>query len=472
MHILIAALEFAPYSALGSLGEAVSQLARGLKAEGATVTLVAPYRGGDQAGGVRLARRLRSLELTWKDEPLQLPLWEGSLQGNVRLLLVEHPTLTEGPLYGDADAPAAEQAARLAIFCKAVAEATRQLPQRPDVLHLQDWPMGLVPYYLRALPEPRPRTVLSLYDLAHQGHFPGSVVPALGIPEEDFTPDGLEFYGHLNFLKAGLRYADALVTMGRAHRDEIFEEPGGHGMSGLLLHRRDAVHAIPLGLDTTLFGPDRDTYLAKRYDAHSISGKRVCKRALQDEIGVLGRADQLLLGLAPPLARLLPGDALISALRTVVGQGVQVALLPGVGEDLAPWQALAEELPDGCGLLDGDDEGSLHRLLGGADLLLAPNPYSPETRVQSLALAYGTLPMVHGAGVLEESVEDQALGFEYSPSTPEALVAAFERARQLWGSQKDWRVQVLAGMQRDDSWAGCGRRYARLFRGLLPGADA
>jgi len=472
MHILIAALEFAPYSQLGALGEAVSQLARGLKGEGLSVTLVAPFRGGSQAGGVRLARRLRGLSLSWQGEELELPLWEGALRGNVRLLLVEHPALSEGPLYGDPEAPDAERAARLALLCKAVAATPGQLAHTPDVMHLHDWPMGLVPYYLSQEPGPKPPTVLSLYDLAHQGHYPGEVVSELGIPASDFHPDGLEYYGHLNFLKAGLRYADALVSMGRAHRDELLTEGGGHGMHGLLGHRQEALRAIPLGLDPTVFGPERDEFLAMPYAGASISGKRVCKRALQDELALPGRADRLLLGLVPPLRLLLPDDDLLATVRAITERGVQVAVLPGPGDDLTAWQSLAEELTDRCGVLSMDDDASLHRLLGGADLLVLPNPHAPETRPQSLALAYGTLPLLHGQGVLEQSAEGETLGFEYHPHNAPALLDAVERAQAAWQSQKDWRVRVLAGMQRDDSWQGSARRYAALSRRLLPGSDA
>ncbi len=466
MRILSAAVEFAPYTGHGPLGETVSNLAQALKRSGAELTLLAPYQG--DGGGLRLARRLSPLSLRWGGQDLELPLWEGTLPGNVRVILLEHESFVRPDgVYGDAAGPYPDNAQRFGLFCAAVAAAACGPLSRFEVLHLHDWACGLVPYYLSQQAGPKPITVFSVYDLANQGHYPASVLPELGIPATDFHPEGLEFYGHLNFLKAGLLYSDGIVTMGRAHRREVLSEEGGHGMAGLLRHRGDALGAVPLGIDAALFDPEQDPALAMAYSVQRISGKRACKRALQDELGLEGRSDVPVLGLCPPLAHLAPLPELLAGAEAALQLGLQLAILPGLGEPAEPWQAFAEEHAERCGLLSATEESSLHQLLAGGDLLAVPNPRGPGSRAQSLAMRYGTLPLVHGKDVLETSGTGLKIGFEYGGMDRGSLQEALQRALRLFSQQKEWRLRMLEGMALDFTWAGTAERYLRFFRRRL-----
>ncbi len=467
MRIFEAAIEFAPYGHQGLLGENIGELVRALKLHEDDVTLISPYRGGTKIAGVRLARRLSPLEVRWRGELLRLPVWEGVLPGNVRLLLPEHPLFDEGGVYGDPSMGELELAEKFGLMAASVAAAASGLGPAPDVVHVHDWPMGMVPYYLDKLAPTPPKTVFSLYNLAFQGDYPPEAMALLGIPPEDFTPDDLEFYGRLNFLKAGLVHADAIVAMGRAHLAAILSHERGHRMEGVLRFRQDALIAIPPGMDVNRFDPAKDPHIPKPYDIQSIGGKRVCKRALQDELGLEGRADELLLGLVlDPTDPPLPDDALIAAVdRLTREEGVQVCVLT----HHEPPQALADLAREREGALAVSHDGSdaaLHRLLAGVDLMAVGREDAPHRRTQATALRYGTLPVIQGTGVLEIGDKDGSLGFEYPNPTVESFVAAVEDARRLYANQKEWRILVLQGMAMDRSWAATGRRFLRLFEKL------
>jgi len=465
MRILMATVE-AVATAESGLAANFVQLCQALKREKADVTLLAPLYGSPAGGAVQLARRLRGLKVPRGDETLELPLWEGMLPGNVRLLLVEHESFPRSGIYGDGTGDWPDNAARFGLFCQAVAAAAAPdsgLVQ--DVVHLHDWPTGLAAYLLQSPgTAPRPPVVYSVYNLAFQGHYPASVLPELGLPAADFHPEGLEYFGHLNFLKVGLRYADAVVAMGRAHLREITSAEGGCGMDGLLRHREGAVTGIPLGIDGVRFDPARDPSLAQPYSAATIGGKRVCKRALQDEAGLAGRSDLPLVGFVPPLTRILPAPQLREVIAEVLRHELQVVLLHEPGEE-ADFVDLAED-GEHFGLLAAAEEGAYHRLLGGADLVVVPSLFAPGSQPALEALRYGTLPVVGGEGVLERGPQGQPLGFEVATRSVAGVLQALRAARKLFRDQKQWRLAMLEGMALELSWPAAARAYLRLYAAL------
>lgn len=466
MKVLTASVELTLQPSLGGLGGMIVKLAQAMKREGAEVTVLAPYYGPRSAAGGRLAHRLSGLAVTWQGEELELPLLEGALSGNVRIFFVEHPSFVRSGIYGDGQQDWPDNPERFGLFCRAVAAAAAGM-LRPDVVHLHDWPTGLVPYYLHREGGAHPPTVLGLYDLAFQGHFPAAHLPTLDIPPGDFTPDNLEFFGHLNFLKAGVRHADGLVAMGRDHRRAITSPEGGHGLDGLLRHRGKALVGIPLGIDEVVFSPQRDPHLAQTYGVEKIGGKRVCKRALQDELGLPGRADVPLVGFAPPLSGLLEPAALPDLVAQSIELGMQVALLPSA-EEPAPPAALLDRFPEECGVLPAGSDEAYHRLLAGCDLLVAPGHFQVDHQPQREALRYGTLPVACGEGALEDSQQGRPLGFEAPARTTEGLLAALREAVGLYRDQKGWRLLMLEGMSLDLSWQACAREYLDFFSTLLP----
>jgi starch synthase len=347
-------------------------------------------------------------------------------------------------------------------------------------VHAHDWQAGLVPAYLRFAPGPRKPAMFTVHNLAFQGKFPLSLFHRLGLPAEALSVQGVEYYGTVGFLKAGLWYADRITTVSPTYAAEIGTPALGMGLDGLLRGRGGHVSGILNGLDTVDFDPAHDPRIAARFDAGDPAARAANKAALQRRMGLAESPDTLLFGFVGRLAWQKGVDMLLGAVPAILGEGAQLALL-GTGE----WgleegcRGAAAAHPGRIGAQIGFDEALARLVYAGADVILVPSRFEPCGLAQLAALRYGALPLVAHVGGLVDSVVDAnemalaegiGTGFHFSPVTEEMLAATVLRVARLWRDPAMWRRLQANALRTDVSWSRSAARYAALFHEMV--ADA
>jgi len=344
---------------------------------------------------------------------------------------------------------------------------------RCDVLHCHDWQAGLAPAYLRWGAGRRTPSVMTVHNLAYQGVFPSSTLPRVGLPPESFTIDGVEYYGSLSFLKAGLVYADRIGTVSPSYAREIQEEALGFGLHGLVSARSGVLDGILNGVDTHAWNPADDSALAARYDAGCLDAKAENTRALRRRLGLAGREAAPLLGVVSRLVHQKGLDLVAELADRIVSLPAQLVVL-GTGDQAIEraFEAAAARHPGDVARTTGFDEALSHLIEAGADIFLMPSRFEPCGLNQMYSQRYGTPPVVRRTGGLADSVVDanpstladgSASGFVFDEATPQALFAAIERAVMLWRDRPVWRAVQRNGMARDFSWSASARRYVEAY---------
>lgn len=432
-------------------------------------------------------------------------VWRSHLPGSdVPVFLIEQPDFFDRDdprlghgLYqftptggGKRDYP--DNCARFLFFARAVCEVMRLLDFWPDVLHANDWQTAFAPVFLREVYNKHPdldlranyrkvRVLLTLHNLAYQGSFWHLDMPLTDLDWSLFNPGQLEFYGRLNFLKAGIVYSDLLNTVSPTYAREIQTPYYGCGLQGVLWERRDRLSGIVNGVDYGVWDPSRDSRVEARYDADAPQpGKSCCKEALQRGQGLEARPEAPLLGVVARLAEQKGIDLVAAAAPALLDAGAQLVVL-GDGDPEYRYQLeyVRNRYPGRVSLTFGFDEGLAHRIEAGADIFLMPSRYEPSGLNQLYSLRYGTVPVVRSTGGLADTVTDTtpetlaagtATGFSFVPQTPEALRDATLRAMALFRDRPgDWGRVMQTGMRQDWSWDRSAGEYERLYERLIAG---
>lgn len=342
----------------------------------------------------------------------------------------------------------------------------------PDVVHSHDWQAGLTPAYLHYSGQPRPGTIVTVHNLAFQGRFPRQMLREIGLPPDSFTVDGVEYYGDIGFLKAGLQFADRITTVSPSYAVEIQGDEGGMGLGGLLRARSGVLHGILNGIDIDVWDPATDQDIPDHFSLNDLHVRLANKVALQQRFGLQPNNEAVLLGVISRLSWQKGLDLLIECIPTLLQEGMQLALLgSGDAELEAKFRAAAKAHPGQIGVLIGYDEKLAHLIQAGADALVVPSRFEPCGLTQLCALRYGAVPIVSRVGGLEDTVRDfdetgsdHATGFKFGPVTTENLAAALRRANALFRDKAAWKKIQLNGMSTDVSWRSRASQYARLYR--------
>jgi starch synthase len=483
LRVLHAAAEGLPFVKTGGLADVAAALPRALSRLGVSSTVVLPAHRPALPG----APEARDTGRRVAGQP-GAPAPEGGFEvleaavEDVRWLLLDHPALfhREGPYLDRQGREWPDNAFRYAAFAAAVAELAAA--EGADLVHAHDWPAALIPVYeeLRRARLGGPRrfaTVLTIHNVAYQGWFPASAWPTLGFPEAWFGPEGLEFYGGVNFLKGGILFADALTTVSPTYAGEIVTREGGAGLDGVLAGRRNRLRGILNGIDDETWDPRRDPHLARRYGVEDAAeGKAACRAALRRELG-------LALDPAPPLAAVVARvaeqkgvDLLLGAVPAFLPDRVQLAVLAS-GEPR--WEGallgLASAHPGRVAVRVGVDLALAHRIEAGAHLFLMPSRFEPCGLNQMYSQRYGTIPVVRRTGGLADTVVDAAepdgTGYVFRDANVGGLAWALDRALRDAGTPV-WDALRRRGMTRDFSWRRSARDYLELYRSLAPQAGA
>lgn len=372
-----------------------------------------------------------------------------------------------------------DNALRFAALSRAAAEIGMQglAGWTPAIVHAHDWQAGLVPAYLHYQGATRPRTVMTVHNLAFAGKVPIELREAIALPPDALGVDGVEFYGSISLLKAGLQFADRITTVSPTYATEILTAEGGMGLDGLLRARSGILHGILNGIDMDAWDPGSDVMLAARYGAAIMPARAGNKADLQRRMGLDIDPDVMLFGVVSRLTWQKGLDMLLEALPSLLAGGAQLAVL-GAGDETieAGFLAATAANPGKIGCVIGYHEPLAHAMQAGSDALLVPSRFEPCGLTQLYALRYGAVPVVARVGGLSDTVIDAnpmalgagvATGLQFTPVTAERLAAAIEHAIALYADAPVWARMQANGMASDVSWRGPAQQYARLYRGLM-----
>ncbi len=347
---------------------------------------------------------------------------------------------------------------------------------QPELVHLHDWQAALTAAYLHFDRAPAPPTLLTIHNLAFQGLFDAATLADLRLPADALAPDGIEYWGNLSFLKAGVLWGSHLSTVSPTYAREIRTPDQGMGFDGLLRARPDHLTGIANGIDNTVWNPAADPALVAPYSVRRLGAKATNKSALQTELGLTVRREAPLFCVVSRLTTQKGLDLLLDALPRLVARGAQLAVL-GTGDRALEdfYRRAAEEHHGEVAVTIGYSEPLSHRLQAGADAIIVPSQFEPCGLTQLYGLRYGTLPVVARVGGLADTVIDAneaalrdgvATGFQFSPVDAEQLATAIERACDLFGDRGAWQRVVKRAMTRDVGWSVAAAAYLQLYRQL------
>jgi starch synthase len=472
LAVLSVAAEAYPLVKTGGLADVVGALPAALTPHGVETTTLLP-------GYPALAKAVKGARVAhhWPDllgTPARLL---AARIGDHPLLVLDAPELFARPggLYDHPD-----DWRRFAAFARAAADLASGAVagHQFDVLHAHDWQAALAPAYLRLAPGPGipARSVVTVHNIAFQGRFDAEIFPDLGLPAGSFAVDGVEYYGGVGYLKAGLEAADAITTVSPTYAQEIRDGRFGMGLEGLIATRRDRLHGIVNGIDPAVWNPEFDPALPAPYSSRAL-GRRVRNKRAVEKMFELDEGAGPLFTVVSRLTWQKGMDVLAWSLDELVAAGGRLALLGSGDPELeAAFTEAAARHPGRIGVRIGYDEALSHLLQGGADAILIPSRFEPCGLTQLYGLAYGCVPVVARTGGLADTVIDAneaalaagvATGFQFGEVAFETLTATLRRVAALYAQPDRWCQLQRNGMRADWSWARSGARYADLYRSLV-----
>lgn len=473
-RVLSVTSEAVPLVKTGGLADVCGALPGALATQGWEMrTLLPAYPG--------LAEKLRAPKEIWAESDLfggPGRVLAGQAAGGMAVMLLDAPHLFDraGGPYADARGDYGDNPERFAALCwaaAAIAAGGARDGWRPDLLHAHDWQAGLAPAYLRQQGIPVP-SVMTIHNIAFQGHAGADRIGSLRLPREGFHRDGFEYWGNISTLKAGLVSADAVTTVSPRYAEELMRPEFGLGLEGVIQSRAGDLHGILNGIDDQVWNPETDPELAP-YSARALGRKQENRARLMQEFGVSGAGPLVIL-----VSRLTAQkgiDLVPEAIAPLLAAEGTLCIL-GSGE---PWaeemvRDLAARHPGRVGLRLGYDEGLSHRMFGGGDAVLVPSRFEPCGLTQLYGLRYGCLPVVAATGGLADTVigatpaslgADAATGIVFHPVDALALRQALRRLTELFARPKLWAAMQRRAMKADLGWGASAARYGALYESLL-----
>ena len=483
MEVLFVSSECYPLVKTGGLADVVGALPSALAPLGVRARVLLPgYRGlRQQLRGVRTVAPLPDLFGG------RGTLIQGTTAAGVQVMLVEAPHLFDrdgGPYLGPDGHDWPDSHLRFGALGWVAAEVAmgRLGRWRPDVVHLHDWQAALAAAYLHfdTAGGAPPPTLLTIHNLAFQGLFPAETHVALRLPAAALDVDGLEYWGRLSFLKAGVQFCTRLSTVSPTYAREILGPDEGMGFDGLLRARAHHLSGIVNGIDTTVWDPATDPQLEANFTARGLAARARNTAALQRELGLEVRADVPLFAVVSRLTSQKGLDLLLDALHAIIDGGAQLAVLGSGDRHLeTAFRKAATQHPGRVATVIGFDEALSHRMQAGASAVLVPSRFEPCGLTQLYGLRYGAVPVVARVGGLADTVIDAneaavtdgvATGVQFSPVDVAPLADAITRTIELHRQPAVWRRLQQRAMTRDVGWGTAATRYFSLYEQLLAAA--
>jgi starch synthase len=480
MKILMISAEAPPLQRAGALIDVLTALPEQLQARGHDVSIALPfYREIRDNAEVKAEPTGIAVEVRVGDKIHSAEFFESTSANGIQIFLIKCDEFFDRPgIYSERGKEYEDNAARFAFFAKAAIELARRLVPAIEILHVHDWAAALVPVYVRAYHLPF-STVLTIHHIEEQGSFWGLDFKYTNLNDRFFSLNGVEFFGRLNFLKAGVLFADRITTVSEHYKREIMTPDGGCGLDVVLRENAHKVTSILHGADYSRWNPAIDPYLPALYDAESLWGKQLCRDALLNHLKLASAPKGPVFGMVSRVVKEKGFDILVPVLDRLLSDDVRLIILgegePGFETALA---VAARKFPKRFSYQPHYDEQLAHLFEAAMDVTLVPSQFEPSGLMTMYSLRYAVLPVARASGGIFDIIEDydptldRGFGFLFYEYTSEAFWDAIKRARELFDERQLWVSLATRAMTRDFSWEKSARRYEQLYRELPTATEA
>ena len=472
LNILVATSEAAPLAQAGGLGDVGGNLPAALKDLGCRVTVVLPaYRQAlEKTQHYRLTAK--DLKVRMGNGHMTADVLVGEIAPGIPVCLIRQDELFDrSEIYQSRRGEVPDDLEKFIFFSRSIPVFCAAAGLRPDIILANDWHTGLVMALLAQGALPRTVGVFAIHNMGYLGLVPERLTEKVGLPDEYYQTDGLEYHGQISLLKAGIVYSRAVTTVSPTYAKEIQTPEFGSGLDGLMRSVKDRLTGILNGVNYQVWNPSIDDHLAANYSIESISGKAVCKKEL---LKVMELPDELskrpLVGMVTRLVDQKGCNLVAEAAEDLFDLDLGLVLL-GVGEER--YQSLFSELraryPNRFGLKLGFDGVLAHKILAGCDMFLAPSLYEPCGLAPMFSLSYGTIPIVRATGGLQDTVMDPndgqgpGTGFKFDQFLAKDMVQAVRRAIDAFQNAEGWRAMMLEAMAQKFLWRRSAMEYLAVF---------
>jgi starch synthase len=476
MKILIASPEAIPYVKTGGLADVAGSLCKEFNKKRKDTHIVLP-----------LYKKIRDSGLQLKDTgvTIKVPVGDRIAAGRIysdrtaNYFIGCDEFFDRQELYGTPAGDYGDNAARFVFFSRGILETCRALNFKPDIIHCNDWQTGLVPLYLKTLYKTdtffkKTATALTIHNIGYQGLFPASEMLLTNLGPELFNPEGIEFFGKVNFLKGGIISADIITTVSSTYSREILTAEYGFGLDGILKTRERDLYGVVNGIDYEEWDPSVDTYLPANYSNKDISGKKICKKELLKALFNTSDEHMPLLGMVGRLSGQKGLDLIVQSIPEFMSFGVKLAIL-GKGDERFQRSCLemAEKHKGMVSVTIGFDDPLAHRIYAGSDFFLMPSKYEPCGLGQLISMRYGCIPVARRTGGLADTIQDydplhsRGTGFLFTDYTPSALSDALKRAFCTYMNPDKMNKMIVDEMKLDFSWKSSSEKYLELYQDAL-----
>jgi starch synthase len=472
MRVAILSAEAVPYSKTGGLGDVAGALPKALKKIGVDSLLITPCYWQTKAEYL-WHTAIDNLNIDWRGEIYPAKAFYSEANGSPTFLIDAPSYFHRDSIYGYR-----EDYERFAFFSHAALTLLRRIGAPPEIIHLNDWHTGFVAVELAELRHWDPywqntRTVFSIHNMAYQGGFDAGELWKFGFRSE-FAHNAFAFNGYASAMKAGLEISDTLSTVSRRYAFEIQSPENGYGLDWLTRQRSNRLIGITNGIDTDVWNPETDPEIPAHYDKSDFNGKRECKRSLLKAFSLPIDQNKPILASISRLTTQKGIDLIMQVAGEVLATGAYIISL-GSGEPRYEdfWQRLRDYAPRQVGIYRGYSEPLSHKIEAGADIFLMPSKFEPCGLNQMYSLRYGTVPIVHAVGGLDDTVEtfdvvsNQGNGFKFNAFRADRFLERIYEALFAYAQPETWRKIQLNGMSADNSWENAARKYIELYQWTL-----
>lgn len=480
MKIVIASSEVAPFATTGGLGDVVGALPKALKRLGLDCYVLMPkYKEiDDERFGLKLIGEPLTVPIS-NNKIIQARIYTAFMDMDIPVYFIENRDyFYRDWIYGTNGKDYPDNAERFTFFSKGCLSLLKKIGIYADIIHCNDWHTALIPIYLKTLCKDDEffknlKTLFTIHNVAYQGIFDYNNIDLMGLPHDTFTIDGIEYYGKINLLKAGIIFSDIITTVSKTYAKEIQTERYGCGLDGILRRRKDNLYGIINGIDYNDWNPAKDRFIIKQYSIDDLSGKEACKKDLLSIYGLEFKRDIPVIGIVSRLDEQKGFDLIEEIMDELMEWDMQICIL-GIGKERYHkfLYNLADRHREKVGVRIAFDNPLAHKITAGADIFLMPSRYEPCGLSQLHSQKYGTIPVVRDTGGLADTIKEydpvagNGNGFKFLSYTRESFLNAIRSAINLYNDREKWQKLMKNAMKEDHSWERSAREYLRLYQRL------
>ena len=470
MKLLFASAEIYPYAKTGGLADVAQALPRALSTEIDVLSVMPLYNFIDRKK-FHITSLHQPFRLRLSHETYFVSLYHGFNQGVETLFVYEPKLCAKKSPYGDEKGDYSDNDLRFGLFSKAIVMLAQIYSI--DILHLNDWHTALAALWAREM-APELRTIFTIHNLAFQGIFPKTSMQRLGLGEDYFHSESMEYWGQINCMKAGIAYSDFITTVSPRYAIEILQPHFGCGLDGFLKAHQSKLYGILNGIDTQLFDPKHDPLLVANYSKDSLGDKRLNKHLLCQE-QKLEHEEWALLIFIGRFTQQKGIDLIIQALPELLEMKLNLSIIGEGDLKIAKTLGAVAKKHNNFSIFFGYKESLSHQSYAAADFLLMPSSFEPCGLNQLISLRYGTMPIVHRVGGIYNTIRNLddkdsnicGQGIMMKSFDSDALIKAVKRALLHYQSSEYFENTTKNNMQCDVSFLKSAESYLERYRSVL-----